>query len=107
LLAAIGPKRSMHRSLSIDRDGKADPYVRVAVDGARLHTHTVHDTLDPVWDEAFYMPVHGQASRIISDYHFAAHHNHFVSLHHFSMGSDFQAQCCGDPNMADLGGKVR
>jgi hypothetical protein len=63
---------------SVDRNGKADPYCRVAVDGARLHTHTVHDTLDPVWDEAFYMPVHGQASRVISDCHFAAHHNHFI-----------------------------
>ena len=41
----------------MDRDGACDGYCRVAVDGQRLHTATLHDTVNPRWNEAFYFPV--------------------------------------------------
>ena len=41
-----------------------DPILCRDQKGARLHTNTVHNSLDPKWDEAFYMPVHDQASTL-------------------------------------------
>eukprot|EP01052_Picozoa_sp_SAG31_P010548 SAG31_NODE_580_length_13940_cov_16.175349_10_plen_2543_part_00 len=41
----------------MDSDGATDAYCRISVDGQTLHTQTVHDTVTPVWNEAFYFPV--------------------------------------------------
>lgn len=43
---------------NLEKVGKSDPYARVLVNGvSRARTDFIPDTLDPVWDEALYVPV--------------------------------------------------
>ncbi|CAF1101576.1 unnamed protein product [Rotaria sordida] len=42
---------------SKDIGGKSDPFCIVELDSNRLRTHTMHKTLDPIWNKSFVMPV--------------------------------------------------
>ncbi|VVT56770.1 uncharacterized protein SAPINGB_P005257 [Magnusiomyces paraingens] len=51
---------------NLETIGKVDPYVRVFVNGfQRGRTVAIDDTLDPVWDEVIYVPVHSDSSRVV------------------------------------------
>eukprot|EP01050_Picozoa_sp_SAG11_P020368 SAG11_NODE_3420_length_2459_cov_1.170763_1_plen_416_part_00 len=41
----------------MDKDGACDCYCRISLDNGVLHTTTVADTLEPTFNESFYLPV--------------------------------------------------
>ncbi|KAJ1327447.1 C2 domain-containing protein [Microdochium nivale] len=48
--------------------GKSDPYVRVLLSGIeKARTVTHRNTLDPVWDEVLYVPMHSARDRVTLD----------------------------------------
>ncbi|CAF4651140.1 unnamed protein product, partial [Rotaria sp. Silwood2] len=42
---------------SKDLGGKSDPFCIVELDSSRLRTHTIYQTLDPVWNKSYVLPV--------------------------------------------------
>ncbi|KAI0533871.1 C2 domain-containing protein [Xylaria digitata] len=60
--------KSAHGLRNFETMGKSDPYVRVLLSGIEKgRTVTHRNTLDPVWDEVIYVPMHSPRDRLTLD----------------------------------------
>lgn len=74
---------------NLETIGKVDPYIRVFVNGfQRGRTIAIDDTLDPVWDEVIYVPIHSQSQRIMLEAVDAENLGKDRTLGQFTLNSD-------------------